>query len=284
MKERVVTFGDQNNLVGILTEPDESSRNDKLPCVLILNSGMLHHVGPFRLHVVTARHLATKGFTVFRIDVGGIGDSLSQRGAQYDSDRVISDIRMAMDVVNQNKGISEYVLMGLCTGAANAHKVSVVDERVSGGVFLDGYVYTTWRFYINRYLPAILDPERGKSWLLRLLRRMSGVRYEAETETDADSEPSEDFGWWTLPPRNEVQKDLVNLVDRNVNLLYVYSGGQMDFYNYQKQFEHAFAAIDFKDRLKVIFNNEADHTYSIGLDRDRLLGQITDWLNDCYGS
>lgn len=278
MKERVVTFGDEKNLVGILTEPDADKIITGFPCVLMLNSGILHHVGPFRLHVVAARHLAEKGFIVFRFDVGGIGDSLSVRGAGYDADRVIYDIRMAMDVLSQKKGKDEFVLMGLCTGAANAHRVSIVDERVSGGIFLDGYAYPTWRFYIKRYLPAILDPSRLSSWLLRQVRRV----FRINRVSDIDSVTDEDFGWWKLPPKNEVQKDLIKLVDRDVNLLYVFSGEQVDFYNYQEQLVHAFPSIDFKDKLKVIFNNEADHTYSMGLDRDRLVNQITDWLIDCY--
>jgi len=280
MKERVITFGEERNLVGILTEPDVDHKLNSLPCVLMLNSGILHHVGPFRLHVVAARRLAAKGYVVFRLDVGGIGDSLLLRAAGYDADRVISDIKMAMDALCQKKKINNFVLMGLCTGAANAHKVAVADDRVSGGIILDGYAYPTWRFYIRRYLPAILDPVRGKNWLMRLTRRTSGTNQEG----DVDSDMVEDFGWWTLPPKNEVQNDLEKLVDRNVNLLYVFSGGQLESYNYREQLVHAFPSVDFKGKLQVIFNNEADHTYSVGLDRDRLLDQIACWLDNCYGS
>lgn len=278
MRERVITFGEEKNLVGILTEPDAGHKLDSLPCVLMLNSGILHHVGPFRLHVVAARRLAEKGYFVFRLDVGGIGDSLLVRGAGYDADRVISDIKMAMDVLQQKKKINDFVLMGLCTGAANAHKVAVVDDRVSGGIILDGYSYPTWRFYIRRYLPAILDPVRGKNWLMRLARRISGTSQEGDVGADM----VEDFGWWVLPPKSEVQKDLVKLVNRNVNLLYVFSGGQLEIYNYQKQFVHAFPSVDFKGKLQLIFNDEADHTYSMGSDRDGLLEQISCWLDDCY--
>lgn len=279
MKERVVTFGDEKNLVGVITEPDDSYKINSLPCLLMLNSGILHHAGPFRLHVVAARQLAAKGYLVFRLDVGGIGDSLSARGTEYDADRVISDIRMAMDELSQKKGINDFVLMGLCTGAANAHRVAVVDDRVTGGIFLDGYAYPTWRFYIRRYLPAVLDPERYKNWIIRMTRRV----FRTHRDGDVHSGMVEDFGWWKLPPKSEVQKDLAKLVDRNVNLLYIYSGEQFEFYNYQEQFAHAFPALDFKGRLKVIINNEADHTYIIGLDRDRLISQVADWLNDCYG-
>lgn len=279
MIERVITFGAENNLVGILTEPETTGQNKRLPCVLILNSGILHHVGPFRLHVLAARHMAARGISVFRFDIGGIGDSLTSRNAEYDAACVIADIRMAMDAISQKKGINEFVLMGLCTGAANAHKVSVVDERVSGGVFLDGYVYPTVRFYIRRYMPVIMDLSRATKWVGRMMRRVAGARREGENEP----EMTEDYGWWVLPPKNEVEKNLSTLVDRKVDLLYIFSGEQREYYNYEQQFIHAFSGVDFKGRLKVIFNNEADHTYSYGLDRDRLICQVTDWLKERYG-
>ena len=278
MKERVVTFGQQNNLVGILTEPEISNKNNDMPCILVLNSGILHHVGPFRLHVIAARRLAAEGYMVFRFDVGGIGDSVTVGGSQYDAERITTDIQSAMDTLSSIKGVKNFVLMGLCTGAANAHKVAVADERVSGGIFLDGYSYPTWRFYIKRYLPAVMSPVRLTNWILSRLSRIVGTSGEHNEEEGM----SEDFGWWVLPPRNEVHRDLARLIGRNVNLLYIFSGGQIDAYNYKEQFSDAFSSLDFKGLLQVIFNKGADHTYKVGASRDRLLVQITDWLNGRY--
>jgi len=280
MKERVITFGDEKSLVGILAEPGEADEIRDAPCVLILNSGILHHVGPFRLHVDAARYLAAHGYRVLRFDVAGIGDSLSARGADYDEDRVIADVRTAMDELENKKGIHDFVLMGLCTGAANSHKAAIADDRVKGGIFLDGYAYPTWRFYIRRYLPAVCDPVRIKNILARAVRRFFG-----KTEKEDDfSGASEDFGWWRLPPKDEIRKDLAKFVDRGVDLLYVHSGDQCEVYNYQNQFADAFSSLDFKGKLKVIINDEADHTYIMAVDRDRLINQVTAWLDDCYTS
>ncbi len=278
MRERVITFGNEKNLVGVLTEPDESNGVKDVPCVLMLNAGILHHVGPFRLHVVTARRLAAEGYMVFRLDVAGIGDSVPVKGAGYDENTVVSDIRMAMDELWNKKGTSDFVLMGLCTGAANAHKVAVADDRVKGAVFLDGYAYPTWRFYIKRYLPVLMDPVRVKNAILRMVRHVAG-------KSAANSQPvdkQEDFGWWILPPKKEVQGDLVSLVDRGVNLLYIYSGEESEVYNYPQQFQHAFSSINFNGKLKVVINDEADHTYIMAEDRDKLTKLVTDWMNECY--
>lgn len=278
MRERAVTFGSEMNLVGVLTEPDVSTRLKDTPCVLMLNAGILHHVGPFRLHVDMARYLAEQGYMSFRLDLNGIGDSLSVKGADYNEDSIIDDVRMAIDELESKKEITDFVIMGLCTGAANAHKVAVVDERVKSAAFMGGYAYPTWRFYMRRYLPAMMDPVRVKNLLLRIVRRVI-----SKSTTDGQSfEMPEDFGWWKLPAKNEVHGDLVKLVDRGVDLLYIYSGDESEVYNYQDQFQQAFSSIDFNGKLKVIINEEADHTYIMAEDRDRLISQISSWLNNCY--
>jgi hypothetical protein len=158
--------------------------------------------------------------------------------------------------------------------------VAIVDDRVKGGVFLDGYAYPTWRFYLRRYLPVLLDPLRVRNVLLRTVNSILG---NSVTDNEMVDMP-EDFGWWTLPSKNVMRKNLVNLVDRGVNLLYIYSGGQIEVYNYQNQFIHAFSSMDFKGRLKVLINEEAGHTYKKAIDRDRLIDQILEWLHEHYAS
>ena len=60
--EKTCLFGEQNNLLGILSEPDRCVADKNSPIVLILNSGLVHHTGPFRMSVDIARLLASKGF------------------------------------------------------------------------------------------------------------------------------------------------------------------------------------------------------------------------------
>jgi pimeloyl-ACP methyl ester carboxylesterase len=278
MRERVITFGNEKNLVGVLTEPDNNNKVKGTLCVLILNAGIVHHVGPFRLNVVIARHLASQGYTAFRLDVSGIGDSRPVSGAGYDEEGVINDIQAAMDELEHKKGISEYAVVGLCTGAANAHKVTVVDERIKSAAFLGGYAYPTWRFYMKRYLSAAMDPERVKNLFLRVVLRI----FNKPVNDGKSFEMQEDFGWWTLPPKDEAYGDLEKFVSRGVDLLYVYSGEEGDVYSYEEQFKQAFPAIDFKGKIRVIINNEADHTYIMAQDRDRLICQISDWIDECY--
>ena len=75
MHEKVVAFGEGNRLVGVLSEPMIPSASGSPVGVVFLNSGLLHHVGPFRLYVDIARNLAELGLVSLRFDIGGLGDS-----------------------------------------------------------------------------------------------------------------------------------------------------------------------------------------------------------------
>ena len=281
MKEKIVTFGEDKQLVGVITEPEQREKIiEDAPGILILHSGMHHHVGPFRLHVVTARRLASCGYTVLRFDVAGMGDSLARKDTGYDADRTIADIRSAMDALTDKKGTRRFVLMGLCTGANNAHKVAVIDNRVEGCVFLGGYAYPTWQFYIRRYGPIALSPKRAVNLLLRLGRKL--IR-KSETGSK-EARISDGFHWWVLPHKDKTREDFVTLVDRGVNLLFVFSGQENNRYNYRKQMEHAFPSVDFKGRLKVLINHDAHHAYIMATDRDKLIKQVIGWLNECFAA
>ena len=72
MKERVYRFGPQRSLVGIYTEPSPEEMIPDAPLAVILNAGIVHHIGPFRLHVDLARRLAESGFRTLRLDLSGL--------------------------------------------------------------------------------------------------------------------------------------------------------------------------------------------------------------------
>ena len=77
-------FGAGGRLVGILTMPSVPPRNaQELPVFVYLSAGLLHRVGPYRLHVHLARELAQMGFTSLRVDLAGSGDSPRRPGLTY---------------------------------------------------------------------------------------------------------------------------------------------------------------------------------------------------------
>ena len=116
MHETICQFGPNNGLTGILTEPDESVRVADAPVALILNAGIVHNIGPFRLHVDIARLLATVGFSSFRIDLSGLVDSATRTGKILEGNRAVQDVSDAVDFLTQHTGSERFVAIGLCSG------------------------------------------------------------------------------------------------------------------------------------------------------------------------
>ena len=281
MMEKIYTFGKDARLMGVLANPDTGTPKQCTPAVLLWNAGLLHRVGPYRLYVDLARKLASMGFLVFRFDVSGKGDSETHKDSRSYKQRAVSDIREAMDFLSTKKEVNAFVLIGLCSGADDAHSAAVSDSRVSGAVFLDGYGYRTWGYYVHHYGPRFFSLSKWKNFLRR---NYSGLLEETR-EDEHEAEILNKILERKFPPKKDVSADLVELVARGVNLLYIYSGGvAYHYYNYRGQFKDMFRSIDFQDRLQLEYFNEAGHTYPRLRDRDKVMTTISRWMSTHYKS
>lgn len=276
MIETVHTFGAEESLIGIVTEPEAGTPGR--PAVVLLNSGLLPRTGTFRLHVILARALARLGFLVLRFDLAGIGDSLQHLDGRSHAEQVAGDIQDAMDYLASVYQHDSFVLAGLCTGADNAHKAAVADPRVVGAVFIEGYVYPTMGYYIRRYIPRFfkLTP------LLNRLRCLLKTVTMADAKRVDDHAHILDYGW-ELPPKEQTEKDLMVLVRREVQLLYFFCGTNSGF-QYGNQIKDAFRAIDFRGRLQVCYLPEASHTFMFMKSRDQFIHLLGAWMKSCFGS
>src|SRR5688572_9512999 len=82
IRDEALRLGPDGQLVGILSHPAGGrARTPHAPAVIVLNAGVLHRVGPHRLHVSLTRRLAVQGFASVRLDLGGIGDSVATSDA-----------------------------------------------------------------------------------------------------------------------------------------------------------------------------------------------------------
>ncbi len=278
MIEKAYRFGKGECLVGIITEPDACTRNVSLPAVLLLNSGLVHRVGPFRLYVEIARRLTSLGFMVFRFDLSGVGDSKAPRGSQSYDERAVSDVQEAMNMLATKKGVHEFVLMGICSGARLAHQVAVADLRVSGNVVSDGYAYPTWGFYLRYYGPRVRSLSKWRDFLKRRFASVFAKAHDGAVGTEL----VEELLLVEFPPKAKIRADLVGLIDRGVNLLVIHSGGWDDYYNYRDQFQDAFRSVDFQGKLQLEYFNEATHTFTLLEDRDQLVATICKWMQANY--
>ena len=277
MMEKIFRFGQTESLLGVLTEPErQTTATAAPPAVLWLNAGMIHHVGPFGWYVTLARRFAELGFLSFRIDLAGVGESPHRSDKRPTQERATADVVAAMNFLARKRQVERFVLIGICSGAIIAHRVAVQDKRIAGLVLLDGYAYRTLGYYARHYGRRLF---RRRAWLSaarRLLRKLLpaiGLAKRAPAYLNAEF-------FLEAPPRKQVRLDLVNLLERGAQCLFVYTGGIADMYfNHRRQFNEMFGNLDPAGaRLQVDYLDQADHLFSAHADRQLLFERVETWL------
>jgi alpha-beta hydrolase superfamily lysophospholipase len=121
--ERLSTFGSAG-LFGVVTEPAVDAG---LPPLVLLNVGLLHHIGPGGLWVDLARGWAARGVRVLRFDLGGIGESPA---LPYHSEGVEYPLEAVEDIIDAMRFVApddheNVILVGICSGAYHALEASI---------------------------------------------------------------------------------------------------------------------------------------------------------------
>ena len=148
-RECLVQLGAEGHLVGTLVQPTGPSASVG---VLFVNAGVIHRIGPHRIHVKIGRVLAQDGVPSLRLDLTGLGDSGRAGGTDGMLAQVRRDIRAALDLLAERTGLSRFVIIGICSGAEYGYQYALDDERVAGLVMVDGYSFGNRRTRMLRYL------------------------------------------------------------------------------------------------------------------------------------
>ena len=262
MSEHAHRFGRADHLVGISGRPAVTRQAIG---VIVLNAGMTHRIGPFRLHVSLCRRLNECGYPTLRFDMSTLGDSGASDESQSHNQQVIADVSDAMGLLGQQSGCTRFVLIGLCSGAANAHLVASNDNRVVGAVFLDGHAYPTIGYYLRHYIPRLTSPARLISFISRLLRRPA-----AEPVPDFDVAP---------PAITQTRHDIAGMLQRGLKLCFIFTGGASGYFNHTRQFRECFGSRISEDAASSLYYlPRIDHTYILVEDRQQLLDIVQGWL------
>jgi dienelactone hydrolase family protein len=277
--EKAFSFGQHNSMVGILNEPVTTEQN-KQPVIIILNAGLVHHAGPHRMTVDMARTIAAQGYMTFRFDLSTIGDSAARKSRLSYEERAVDETKEAMDFLSSLSGSNKFIIIGLCTGADNAHRVAVADKRVIGCVFLDGYSYPTPRFYLYRILPKVHKFTQKIFSLEKWVGLTKKIFKKLTTRNNADAgENIGDVVYWKLPPKEQAAKEYAELINRNVCLYFVFTEEQILSFNYTNQIRDSFNTLDFGNLLNVDLFAFSDHTYTYLSQRELLFSGIKNWLS-----
>lgn len=266
--EHALSFGKSADQVGILSLPE--ARREGAPTVVLWNVGFNHRVAPNRLWVDLSRRLANVGIPTFRFDLSGLGDSAPTLELVGDLERAVLDLRHAVDWLTRN-GHEHFVFVSNCSGTDNAHRVIVEDPRVVGAVFLDAYNYDTPKALIVRKAFRWFSLRRLQRRLRRKFPERYGISSDFKVIQEADAVYLREF-----PPKPAFEADLERLSQRNVQLLYIYSGET--HYCYPEQFRDSLVRKELMERIFVEYFPEVDHLYSTTSARERLFSRVVPFI------
>jgi pimeloyl-ACP methyl ester carboxylesterase len=265
--ERALRFGRESNLVGVLTLPDGAATTTRTAAIL-LNAGLINHVGPHRLHVRMARHLAEHGIPCLRFDFSGIGESANT--SQPGTTPQVADVSDAIDRLVADSVALDFVLFGICAGAVYAYQTALMDDRVSGVVLCDGYLYRTWKtkpFYFYRKMrsmPSLSALAR------RALRSLAGDKASVNPEIAALNVTT-----GSIPP-DTYANGLASIERRGAWVAQVISGSYPDLYCYPGQFSERFRDYRFGKRITADYLFDVDHTFMTRAAQNRIAELVTE--------
>jgi len=289
VRERTLLFGPAKSLAGVVTEP-ASPPDPSRPAVVFLDAGVLHHVGPNRVHVRLARELAEDGIASLRFDFSGLGDSPRREDAVPFAESVVAETSQAMDVLAA-RGARSFLLFGICSGADTALRVALRDDRVAGAALVEPYLVEGPGYLLYAYRRKLLNPLswwrllRGRSELWAALSSRREERSEpppgpAPAEAPAELFPPEEAVPLILPSRGELVRQVRALVAKGLDLCFVYAREGPAYHNWlvllRREVRPAIAA----GRARVEAIPRTDHVFTPRAAQDRLVAAVRGWARD----
>jgi pimeloyl-ACP methyl ester carboxylesterase len=264
MRESACQFGPHRQLAGVLTEPEISTQRR---AVVLVSAGVTPKFGPFRLYVELARRLARAGYRTLRFDLGGIGDSGEAYAGYPLEQRTYLQIKAALDHLGERFQLDGIVLAGLCSGADDSFRQAERDERVTGVVMVDPFAYRTigflWRHLLFR--------------AQRRLLRAVGL-YRPPTKNRAASLVD-----YEHLPLVESRRILRELLRRQVQVSFVYTGGMREHFNHPGQLRAMFRDTPLSARVSVDYLPQLEHTQLLQAERRILIEVIAARLASSTG-
>jgi pimeloyl-ACP methyl ester carboxylesterase len=265
-KGQARALGGGRHLLGVMTTPVAER---KPLAILLFNAGVVHRIGPHRMNVKLARHLAGQGYTTVRFDLSGLGDSRVPLHAAPFRDQAVRDIREVIDYLAREEGLQQVALCGICSGAENAYATALADPRVVGVFLFDGYAYPTMKSRMIRQIARVRSITMGKL-KRRALTLVSAFRKKHSTRERAAGP--------LLPPPTQAEfaAGMQALIDRGVRVALAFSGSGE--YRYTGQMRDCFGGHRFLDEIACHYTPDIDHLVTPLVAQQRFVALVDEWL------
>lgn len=265
MNERAFRYGENNRGFGMTTLPDSI---DKAPVVVILNAGLLHRAEPFRLGVQAARKLATSGYISIRVDLSGKGDTPLREGLS-NRESVALDWKWISESIDRQFGERTILIMGLCSGADNAIKLTANSDNVKGLILLDP-IFKSGKDFRKQYI--FLKLTDIHFWCHLPIRFfIKAKKLIGSKEVNGKLPVLRD-----APNESDFLDCFTALEDRRGRVLACFTGSTTEYYGREGQFAKNLP-VDIEDSVVEKFWPDAEHIYPVQAHRNRLIKEIESW-------
>jgi hypothetical protein len=196
-----------------------------------------------------------------------------------------------MDVLAA-RGAGSFLLFGICSGADAALRTALLDGRVAGAALVEPYLVEGPGYTLYAYRRKVLNPLswwrllRGRSELLETLaarrrgRSGSAARVEKPPEAPGHVEPAVDDLALILPSRREVTRQVRTLVEKKVDLFFVYAREGPAYHNWLVLLRPEARPALRGGRARVLALARTDHVFTPLAAQDRLVAAVRRWANE----
>ncbi|HTZ73412.1 MAG TPA: alpha/beta fold hydrolase [Candidatus Aquilonibacter sp.] len=292
MREEPAVFGPAKSLVGILTQPVAGNSRPEEIGVLLLNAGILHRVGPGRLYVKIARELALLGFTSFRFDFSGIGDSKPRKDNLPFEKSSIDETQSALTFVQGKCATDAFILLGGCSGARVSFATAACDPRVAGCILINFQVTPDH----ERDAGAASSARRDERYYLKLAvrnshswvrlftgqadyRKLSAALASALRRRIASQNTSAEPPQWAT-----FRDELRRVIARGVKPVFVCSEGDSSLDELRDAGGPEMAEFCSQNKMKLVVVPRSDHTFSSLADQERLITVVRKAISEIVKS
>jgi pimeloyl-ACP methyl ester carboxylesterase len=292
--ESAVVREDDGRQFAILSEPvgPASEARARSPALVLINSGAVHHIGPNRLYTRIARHFASKGYVVLRVDISGLGESEPHEGeppvAPY-TRLALRDVEGWLAFLKEQKNVGDCHLLGICSGAYHAFRATVTSLPIATALAVNPVTFV-WKDGMSldapfrepqvvmiaaAYRESLLDPKKWRKLVLgrvnlvvaanvivRRLARWLQVRARAFARL------------LRIPLMDDLATDLKTACDHGTRLEFIFAEGDSGRTILQEQAGPALNSLVRAKKVGVTAVADADHAFSSEAARRNLMAVL----------
>ena len=280
MSEEALLLGPNRSNVGVFTPASGSQNAQTDMAAICITAGLLHHVGPHRMHVLLARSLAKLGIGALRIDLSGIGDSLARTDDLPVQEVPVQEINDAINVL-ETRGFNRFILFGICSGAVHAVKAAAGHPKIAGIVLVnagadDGSAESNPQIAAQLYLKSSM--RNPKSWK-NLFTGKVNYRALVVTLISALIHKLKAKDKNIPSVEDKLRGGIEPYLQQGTSILMVLSDRHAQFYGlYNNIFEKLHC-----EQFKTLVYANTDHLFTSLAVQQELIDQICQWSGELVG-